>query len=330
MLKPIRHLCIGICLVFLAGGCATTTPNEIKPLTDNQLRGIFSRAKDARNFWITVYQSGNKSLQFSGANRLHPEHVAERDFVKESSSTAPMINADNGREETIIALIDTTAARSWLDLATFERVNAIPLGPPAYDATPRNVNDNMPGYACVLTKMRFDQLHMENALFHFRAATGPLGYLARGEDHPVPDAILGCDIIKAFTFVQIDYPNRMAILSATTDYAPVGTSMIAALPLKEIEGAFAVDGAIDGEKKTIILDSAGEFEVAMDNPPSDKLKQLSVGDLVFRNVSVVASKDESLGLLSYPRIGRQLLSKFNITFAPKKKLVYFERPVGAK
>ena len=102
--------------------------------------------------------------------------------------------------------------------------------------------------------------------------------------------------------------------------------MIAALPLKEVEGAFATDGAIDGEKKTIILDSAGDFEVAMDNPPSDTLKQVSVGDLVFRNVKVVESKDQSLGLLSHPRIGRKLLSKFNITFAPKKKLVYFERP----
>jgi hypothetical protein len=51
-----------------------------------------------------------------------------------------------------------------------------------------------------------------------------------------------------------------------------------------------------------------------------------VGDLVFRNVTVAPSKDRSLGLLSYPRIGRQLLSRFKVTFAPKKKLVYFERP----
>ena len=57
MLKQFDYLCIGICLVFLTSGCATTS-NEIKPLTDNQLRGIFSKAKDARNFWITVYQIG--------------------------------------------------------------------------------------------------------------------------------------------------------------------------------------------------------------------------------------------------------------------------------
>lgn len=324
MLKPIQALCIGICLVLLGGGCATTT-NEIKPLTDNQLRGIFAQAKDVRNFWITVYVSGNKTVQFAGANRLHPEHVAELDFV-ESSSTAPMITADNGREETIIALIDTTTTRNWLDLPTFERVRATPLGPPAYDYTPKHVNDDTPGYACVMTKLRFDQLHVENALLHFRAATGPLGTLARGEDHPAPDAILGGDFIKAFAFVQIDYPNHAVILSATMDYSPEGANLIAALTLKEVDGAFATEGAIDGEKKVLILDSAGEFEVSMDNPSSDKLKQVSVGDLVFRNVSVVDSKSQSLGLLSHPRIGRQLLSKFNITFAPKKKLVYFERP----
>ena len=112
MLKSIHCFCIGVCLV-LAGGCATTS-NEIKPLTDSQLSGVFSRAKDARNFWITVYQAGNKSVQFSGADRLHPEHVADRDFIKESTSTAPMILADNGREETFIVLIDTTdGERTW-------------------------------------------------------------------------------------------------------------------------------------------------------------------------------------------------------------------------
>jgi hypothetical protein len=237
-----------------------------------------------------------------------------------------MIHADNGREETITALIDTSAARSWLDLATFTRVKATPLGPPAYDYTPKNVNDNIPGYACILTKLRFDQLHMENALFHFRAATGPLGYLARGEDHPAPSAILGCDILKAFAFVQIDYPNHSVVFSATSAYSPDGTNLIAALPLKEVDGAFAAEGMVDNEKKLILLDSAGKFEMAMDNPPSDKLKQVSMGDLVFRNVTVVSSKDRSLGLLSHPRIGRQLLSRFKITFVPKKKVVYFERP----
>ena len=80
MLKQIGFLCIGIGLIFLAGGCAT--PNEIKPLTDSQLRGIFSKAKDARNFWVTVYQA-DKGVQFSGANRLHPEHVANLSFIRE-------------------------------------------------------------------------------------------------------------------------------------------------------------------------------------------------------------------------------------------------------
>lgn len=323
MLKPIENLCIGIGLAFLAGGCATS--NEIKPLTDSRLRGIFSQAKDARNFWVTVYQA-DKGVQFAGANRLHPEHIASLPFITETSSTAPMIHADNGREETIAALIDTTAARSWLDFATFTRVKATPLGPPAYDYTPRNVNDSIPGYASILTKLRFDQLHMESALFHFRAATGPLGYLARGEDHPAPSAILGCDILKAFAFVQIDYPNHSVIFSATSEYSPDVTNLIAALPLNEVEGAYAAEGMADNEKKLILLDSAGNFEMAMDNPPSDKLKQISVGDLVFRNVTAVSSKDRSLGLLSHPRIGRQLLSRFKITFVPKKKLVYFERP----
>jgi hypothetical protein len=237
-----------------------------------------------------------------------------------------MIRADNGREEKITALIDTTAARSWLDMATFVRIHAIPLGPPAYDWLPKHVRDNTAGYACILTKFRLDQLHIENALFHFRAATGPLDGLARGEDQPVPAAILGCDLLKNFAFVQMDYPNHSVIFSTTLGYSPNETNLIAALPLKEVEGAFAAEGVVDHEKKLILLDSAGEFEIAMDHPSSEKVKQVSLGDLVFRNVTVVSSRDQNLGLLAYPRIGRRLLSRFNITFAPKEKLVFFERP----
>jgi hypothetical protein len=329
MRKPFGFLCVGACAALLAAGCATTS-DEIKPLTDRQLHDIFSRAKDTRHFWVTVYQSGNKGAQFSGANRLHPEHVANMPFIQGTPSTAPIIHADNGREETFSALIDTSAGRSWLDLSTFTRANATPLGPPAYDYTPKNVADPVIGYACILTKLRFDQLHVENALFHFRAATGPLGYLAREEAHPAPSAILGCDLLKAFAFIQINYPGRAAIFSATSDYSSNGTNLIAALPLQEVEGAFATEGMVEDEKKLILLDSAGDFEIAMDNPPSDKLKQVSVGDLVFRNVTTVSSKDRCLGLLSYPRVGRRLLSRFVVTFAPKKKVVYVERPVAVK
>lgn len=321
---------MGLCVVLLAGGCVTTPSNETKPLTDDQLRAVFGRAKDARSFWITVYTSPNKTAQFSGANRVHPEQIAERKFVKETESTAPMIDVDNGREEKCVALIDTTTTRNWIDFPTFTRTKAIPLGPPAYDYTPRHVNDDVAGYACILTKLRFDQLHMENALLHFRSATGPLGPLARNENRPAPDIVIGCDLIKSFGFVQIDYPRHAVIIASTSEYAPDANTLIATVPLREMEGSFAADGAIDGEKQLFLLDSAGEFEIAMDNPSSDKLKQVSVGDIVFRNVSVVDSKGQGLGLLKYPRIGRQLLSKFKVTFVPKKKLVHFERPAGTE
>ncbi len=329
MLKFVRILCVGIGLAALAGGCATTPPQTTRPLTETELRHVFSKARDARRFWITAYPSGKNSVRFSGANRLHPEHVASRDFAKKGLSTAPVIVADNGREETFSVLVDTTAGRSWLDFPTFLRTRTIPLGPPAYDYTPANVNEDIPGYACIMTKLRFDHLHVENALFHFRAATGPLGPLARNLENPAPEAILGCDILKAFAFAQIDYPNYAVMLSATIDYAPKEVNLIDAMKLKQVGGAFAVEGAIDGERKVFILDTAGEFEIAMTNPPSDELKQVSVGNVVFRNVSVVDSRTLNLRL-SQPRIGRQLLSKFKITLAPKKKLVYFERPAGAK
>ncbi len=319
---------LGFLALLLASGCST--PKEpIRPLTEGQLRAFFAKAKDPRSLWITVYESKAGPV-FTGGNRLHPEQAALLDFVSKEGSTAPLINVENGPIQTFKTLVDTSSKESWMSLATAQACETIPLGPPAYGYKPQHVVDPVEGYLSVQPKLRFDQLNMESALVCVKAARGPLGPVARGVDQPAPAAVLGCNLLKSFQFFQINYPERAAVFSSTVEYGADPDRLIASVPFREVRGAYAADGVIDGEPKTFIVDSAGDFTIAMTDPPTNALRQVSLGDLVFRNVEAEDLADLGLGLPDYPRIGRQLLSRFRVTFANKQGLIVFERPASVR
>ena len=329
----------GLSLALLGAGCATQRGNEIRALTDKELHPFFARAKDPRTFWITVYPS-ERGPMFAGANRVHMEQARSLPFQPEQTplllfesaakASMPLVKFDANRDDEYLALIDTSSRRNWIDFATAQKTGVIPLGPPAMPDLPAHVQDDIPGYASVLSSLRFDQLHVETALLYTRAGQGPLGPLSRREEKPYPQLVVGCDLLKAFQFVQLDYPNRRVIFSASAGYSPDANLLVATVPLREAQGGFAAQGMINGEAKTFLLDSAGDFEVAMADPPTNVLRQVSVGGLVFRQVEVVSSQDCGLGLLKYPRIGRRLLCRYRVTFAPAQRKVHFEKPGGVK
>ena len=89
---------------------------------------------------------------------------------------------------------------------------------------------------------------------------------------------------------------------------------------------WAVDGMVDGQPGPIILDTAGDFELSVTNASVHLMKQLSLGDLVFRQVRAITSRDNGLEPQKYPRLGRQLLSRYKVTFDNLHSMVYFERP----
>jgi hypothetical protein len=125
---------------------------------------------------------------------------------------------------------------------------------------------------------------------------------------------------------QFDFSKRTLSLTVNTVYKPMEDQLIATLPMKEVQGAIACEGSVDGEPATILLDVAGDFEFATMEPPDEEIRQVSLGDLVFRQVKAESSYERGMGLAKYPRIGRQLLSRFKVTFDFKKKLIYVEKP----
>ena len=312
-----------VCLA--AFGCRTRMASEARPLTKQELRGLFARAQDPRRSWITVHRA-DSGLTFTGQNRMHKSQLAGLRFESREHPEAPVIYIRTSRKRKFTALFDTTSARSWLTPDAFAAMNGAPLGPPAYRLPARHIAEEEVGYAGVVNKVLFDKLNMDNALFCAWDKAGPMGPLARGIRQPRIDCVIGLDMIQSFHHVQIDYPLRTVYLSAGSGYAPDENLLVASVPYHEIAGALAVHGKINGEPATILVDTAGDFVFAADEEAFTTVRQLDIGNLVFRNVEADDPEDYDVGLRRYPRIGRKLLQRFRVTIDSEAKIIHFEKP----
>ncbi len=224
------------------------------------------------------------------------------------------------------ALIDTSARSSWIEFGLGREMGMIPIGPPSYRQYAAHVNDPIPGYLSVASRLIIDTLHVDTALIYVKAAHGPLTLLTREENELSAPIILGAEFIRAFHFVQIDYPNRTVLFSTTTPYKTDGDRLLASVPMRDYHGSIAVEGFFDGQGTPFLLDSLGDFAVSSAFDPGATVQQIMIGNLVMRNVAHTNSAETGLGFPDVPRIGRQVLSRYIVTFDGKNRLVHFERP----
>jgi hypothetical protein len=83
-----------------------------------------------------------------------------------------------------------------------------------------------------------------------------------------------------------------------------------------------VRGLVNGKEGLILIDPAGDFEVAADGTAGVSSVQLDV-DLFFPNPAVAPSTG---GV----RIGARLLQKYRVTVCPQEGMIYFEKPDADK
>lgn len=295
-------------------------------LSNDELRMYFQGAQDPRAHWLTVYESDDGSF-ITGGFRLHPQQSSSQHFLSGMAGRVPAITVQTHLPKRYRALIDTSSAACWISFEKALNMGLIPLGPPAYGAKPLHTRDDSMGYASVAGKLRFDQLHVERALIYMLDAKGPLK--ATGRDlkrWKTPDVVLGYDFLEAFRYVQINYPDRTLELSIDFGYRPSDALLVAEAPLLEVEGALGTECIIDGKPGTILIDSVGDYAVALPGSEARPIRQISIGDLVQRNVSAVSAREQGLGDLPVPRVGTEILSKFKVTFDMKERRIYFERP----
>jgi hypothetical protein len=316
-------------LLAIAQGCAGLKDKDLEDaegahLTQQELKLLFASAIDPRRLSITTYESAEGPV-FEGANRLHRGQRQPIPFLAAEPEHMPLVHIAGADRKTFPALLDTSSGKSWLDLETAAGLGLQTLNP-GDQAPPTHVLDTRQGYAGAVPKLRFDHIHVETALFYMRGAKGSLGALARGLAKPVPNAVIGSEMMAHFQFFQIDWPARRAFLSVTTPYSAHADQLLAKVPARYVHGALAAEGAVNGQEQVIILDSAGDFAVALPDPPGDRVRQISIGDLVFRNVPVVSCFNQDLGVADYARIGTHLLARLRMTLGDEGRIIYFERP----
>jgi hypothetical protein len=322
-MKHIARIPYSILAAAMLAGCTTSSdkPPVESFLTEREQKLILAQARPPQHYGFSAFPIDD-GIGFRGAARLHPNQMATRDLQK---GNMPVVEI-RGRSprNKMNVLLDTSSPHSWLEYANAEALGAIFLGMDDV-VIPYRGGYNTGGinaYGGVVTQLRIDQLFMENIPFYIRMAAGSLGPLARGIISPPVDAILGYDNLAQFEYIQFDPMNGKVGFSATIPYVPHDSLvMTEAKIVNQRNYGLAVEGAIFGKPTPIILDFGGDYHLARGDARVSSTKQVSIGDVVYRQVPTLLLPINS----SPPRAGRKMLEKYVITICPRLGVVYFER-----
>lgn len=317
MMKTMMRICFAGA-VLLAAGCKTT--EETKPVTWKEQAAYLAKVKDPRRFGYSIYQTP-AGIDYRGGFRLHPNQIKQ--FSMESGEPlrpVGMLRGNFGLESPL--LFDFTASSSWLEFDLAQQLDAQPVseGKAVLVKVP---GEEIPGCLSVVSTVRFGQVFVENPLVYVRMANGPLGSLARGIEKPAVKGVVGWDLLKKFEQVCLDYAGKRVVLStAEVAYEPDPALVVAKVPLLKHTGACAMRGVVDGKAGMVLLDPAGDFEIATDGAAAVSSVQLDTG-LIFSAPAVAKSPGGT-------RIGARLLQNYRITVCPQAGVVYFEKPAAGK
>ena len=91
-----------------------------------------------------------------------------------------------------------------------------------------------------------------------------------------------------------------------------------------------MEGRVNGKPVTFILDTVGDYEIALPLPNESKVKQVSIEELVVRDLEVVSCRAAGVGQADKPHLGRRFLSRFAIILGQKGTLLHLEKPLKNK
>lgn len=294
-------------------GCKTTETTT--PLSWGQQQAYLARVRDPRVFHLGIYQTP-AGVEYRGGRRLHPHQTEALKFqVEEPLRPVVMIRAKSGREHPV--LLDFTASRTWFEFGLAQAIGAVPVGENNQPNLLRHpLDEEIASCQAVVPYMRFRQLHIERSLVYVRFAEGPLGPMARGIEEPMVEGIIGWDLLNKFGQIRFDYSMGMlALATDDEDYTPNPARLEAALPLVKHAGACAVRARVNDQETLVLIDPAGDFEVAAEE--GTVVTALELGDLLIETPAVA----ESPGGV---RVGARLLNNYQVTVCPQAGMLYFE------
>ncbi|NCD34719.1 MAG: hypothetical protein EOL87_15055 [Spartobacteria bacterium] len=328
------HLIVVLVLLCGIAGCATPAPQDGAVLSDEVIHSFFERPKDPRGYGLTVYQDRQGDPVFSGANRLHPEQYAQLECQdkkrgrEDDMSIVVLLTGRNG--EQIDTLLDTAQQVSWITMPAADLLSAVPLGPPPYVRSSGFIPMSMRGYAVMASKLKFDQMHMENVVLYMLVPDATLGALKRGRVAPDPQIVLGQDVLSRFSFVRYDFMNQNVILASSTKYEPDRQGVVATVPLITSDGMPMISGFLNRRKARFILDVSGDYEAICGVKDAREDVTVTLGDLVVCGVTVQPSDALGLNTGKYVYLGRHFLRRFVVVFDYAANQLVFERPLSVE
>lgn len=303
-------------LLLLAAGCKTT---ETKPVPWKEQSAYLSTVRDPRIYGFSIYQTPG-GVEYRGG-RMHANQGAALS-MKVDNPPRPVVPLRGSYGMSTPVLLDFCTAASCLEFGLAKKLGAVPMGEREAQMV-KLPGEEFAGIPSTVSSLRFKKLMIESPLVYVRLATGPFSTLARGIEKPEVKGVIGWEQLKKFEQIQLEYSKKKVVLSTAKNlYAPNPAVVVARIPLVRYAGACAVRGMVNGKESLILIDPAGDFEVATDGAAPVASLQLDP-EMSFSAPGVVKSPGGT-------RIGAKLLQNYRITICPQAGFIYFELPDAGK
>jgi len=304
-----------LAILLLLAGCKTTD-EETQPVSWQQRQAYLAKIRDPRVFGLSIYQTP-AGLEIRGGGRLHPQQAAALPMLTDDEQTLrPVVGMAGSFDREWPVLLDLVSSRTWLEFGAAKKLRATPVAEREPELI-RSPDEEVVACLSMVSSIRLSQLFIENPLVYVRLAEGSLGPLTRGIDDLGIKGVIGWDLLRKMEQIHFLYSIGQVALFTTEPYDPDPSQVIAALPLLKYAGACAVKGRVDGKEQLILIDPAGDFEIA-GSASSIEL----ASNLVF-------SSSESVPSPGGIRIGARLLQNYDVSICPQAGVIYFEQqPAG--
>ena len=318
----IRIVIFCFLVIHLQGCKSPDLPTNEIVLSEKKQEAYLSHAKPAKHFGFKVFPVINNQIGMKGSARLHPNHRAIVPMVSES---LPVIEiAGRNYRDPSFALIDTGSPNSWMEFAYSQTINTdfLSFRDRYFPYTGKYSTGGVPAYGAIAYQIRISQLFIEDMPVYIRMAAGSLGPLARNIETPKIRSVLGYDLLRLFSYVQFNFINRTVDFETMKPFIPneqwvLGKANI----INEPGEGLVLDGALFDKNMPMVLDLAGDYHLAHENADSTLARQVSIGELVFRQVPQTKLPENTT-----TRLGKELFSDLIVTICPLDNTVYFEKP----
>ncbi len=318
---------LAVAAPFVLTGCQSAGGG--KGATDTrEIQRFLKSGRDPKSLALTVYQDARGKWIVVNGHRMRPHQRAQSSFMSPPGSTLAIVGAE-GPGGAMTVLLDPSSAQSWTSMAFKRELRLVPVTPPALTQMPIHLVDNQVGVLSVCPQLKLDRLEAESVCLYARSGPPTMWPVCRSADARDVKVVLGFDFLRTLAWAQWDFEGRMWMASSSDAYVAEEDRVVAVLPFEAGADNLTVRAIINGQPRQVILDLAGDYEMAMEAPPVELVRQVTLDNAVLRDIHAVSSHDVGLGRPDITRIGARALARFQVTLDFRRNVVVLEVPAGA-